>query len=141
MKIVQAKFEETIPYQKGAVEGVVAAPASLVSWHPWVDRVSLFEEKGFLYRRSHIMGGEVELIEKYWKADEADQSVFHFQAVQGLWADLRYRTKIELREAEEGCHITWMGRLVTDSESDEKDQMLSFYKEGIAGLLGFLGDN
>lgn len=138
MKIIGASVEKTLPFEREQVRQLVAAPALIVNWHPWVDHISIFEQKGLLYRKAHLLSGGAELIEKYWAEEEGDE--YHFQAVQGLWSDFRYRSKIHLEDAGEGCKIVWQGRLMKPEEEDEKEQMEQFYEEGLRGLETLLAD-
>lgn len=136
MKILGAEVETFLPHDAATVRRFVAAPALIVNWHPWVERVSIFEEKGLLYRKSSLFGGETELVEKYWVDEDGDE--FHYQVVQGLWAEHRYRSKICIEACEDGCKVVWQGRLMTDSPEDESEQMEAFYREGLEGLKAFL---
>ncbi|MDQ8203318.1 SRPBCC family protein [Pelagicoccus sp. SDUM812003] len=139
MKIIGSTVEATLPFEREKVRRIVGAPALIVNWHPWVDQISIIEQQGLLYRKARLMGGETELIEKFWEVDGQDE--FHFQAVQGLWADYRYRSKIRLEDAEGGrCKVVWQGRLMKKDEEDEKEQMDQFYESGLAGLEELLAD-
>lgn len=138
MKILGAEVEKVLPYDIETVRRYLSAPALIVNWHPWVEEVSIFEQKGLIYRRSTLAGGETELVEKFW--EEENGSEFHYQVVQGLWADNRYRSKISLSRCGEGCEISWQGRLMTDDADDESEQMEAFYEQGLEGLQAFLAD-
>lgn len=138
MKIIGTTVEATLPFGRDKVRQIMAAPALIVNWHPWVDQISIFEQQGLFYRKAHLMGSDTELIEKYWAEPNEDE--FHFQAVQGLWSDYRYRSKIQLEDAGEGCKLTWQGRLMKEDEEDEKDQMEAFYQNGIRGLEELLAE-
>lgn len=138
MKILGAEIEKILPFEIETVQRYLAAPALIVNWHPWIEEVSIFEQKGLLYRRSKLSDGETELVEKFW-TDETERE-FHFQVVQGLWADFRYRSKISLTECEEGCVVSWQGRLMTEAPDDESEQMEAFYEQGLEGLKSFLED-
>lgn len=138
MKIIDATVEATLPFGRDKVRHVVAAPALIVDWHPGVDRISIFEQKGLLYRKAHLKGWDAEIVEKCWA--EPNQDEFHFQAVQGFWSDCLYRSKMQLEDADEGCKLIWQGRLMKADETDEKDQMQAFYESGIRGLEAFLAE-
>lgn len=138
MKILGASVEREIPYEKDTVLRFISAPALIVNWHPWIEKVSIFEEQGLQFRRSEISGGESELIEKYWEDKEHDE--FHYQVVQGLWSDFRYRSKIGVEACEGGSRVSWQGRLMTSEPDDEDEQMEAFFEEGLNGLEEFLAD-
>lgn len=132
MKILGASAEAIFPHEKEKVLRVVGAPGLIVNWHPWIERISIIEQQGLIYRKAILSGGETELVEKYWNEEGEDE--FHYQAVQGLWSDFRYRSKIRVDECEEGCKVTWEGRLIKEEAEDEADQMENFYQEGLRGL-------
>lgn len=138
MKILGASVERDLPYEKETVLRFISAPALIVNWHPWIEKVSIFEEQGLQFRRAEIAGGESELIEKYW--EDKDHDEFHYQVVQGLWSDFRYRSKISVEECEGGSRVSWQGRLMTSEPDDEDEQMEAFFEEGLAGLEEFLAD-
>ncbi len=138
MKILGASVERELPYDKETVRRFISAPALIVNWHPWIEKVSIFEEQGLQFRRAEIAGGESELIEKYWEDREHDE--FHYQVVQGLWAEFRYRSKISVCECEGGSKVSWQGRLMTNEPEDEDEQMEAFFEEGLNGLEAFLAD-
>lgn len=138
MKILGASVERELPYSKEEVERIIAAPGLIVNWHPWIEKISIYEEQGLRYRRSTLTGGETELIEKYWEDEEHDE--FHYQVVEGLWAEHRYRTKIRIEETEGGSRISWQGRLITSKPEDEDEQMEAFFEEGLDGLEELLAD-
>lgn len=138
MKVLQASVDRELPYEKETVERFVAGPALIVSWHPWIEKVSIFDKEGLSFRRSTLVGGETELVERCWQ-DEVDD-VFHFQVVNGLWAENHYRTKISVRACEGGSRVSWRGRLVTRKPMDEEEQMKAYFEEGLKGLDDFLSD-
>ncbi len=138
MKILGASVERDLPYEKETVLRFISAPALIVNWHPWIEKVSIFEEQGLQFRRAEIAGGESELIEKYW--EDKDHDEFHYQVVQGLWSDFRYRSKISVEECEGGSRVSWQGRLMTSEPDDEDEQMEAFFEEGLNGLEEFLSD-
>ncbi len=138
MKILGASVERELPYDKETVRRFISSPALIVNWHPWIDKVSIFEEQGLQFRRAEISGGESELIEKYWEDQEHDE--FHYQVVQGLWSEFRYRSKISVCECEGGSKVSWQGRLMTNEPEDEDEQMEAFFEEGLNGLEAFLAD-
>lgn len=138
MKILGASVERELPYDKEVVVRFVSAPALIVNWHPWIEKVSIFEEQGLQFRRSTLVGGESELVEKFWQDNDGDE--FHYQVVRGLWADQRYRSKIEVVDCEIGCRVSWQGRLMTSEPEDEDEQMEAFFEEGLNGLEEFLAD-
>ncbi|EDY80648.1 hypothetical protein VDG1235_264 [Verrucomicrobiia bacterium DG1235] len=138
MKILGASVERRLPYDKEMVRRFISAPALIVNWHPWVEKISIFEEEGLLYRKSILSGGETELVEKFW--EDEDQDEFHYQVVQGLWSDCRYRSKISLESCEDGSIVSWQGRLMMSEPDDESEQMEAFYEEGLRGLEEFLAD-
>lgn len=138
MKILGASVEREFPYEKEMVRRFVSAPALIVNWHPWIEKISIFEEKGLLYRKSILTGGDTEIVEKFWEDESGDE--FHFQVVQGLWSDCRYRSKISVESCEGGSRVSWQGRLMTSEPEDESEQMEAFYEEGLNGLEAFLAD-
>lgn len=138
MKILGASVQREFPYDKETVSRFISAPALIVNWHPWIEKVSIFEEQGLQFRRSEISGGESELIEKYWEDAEHDE--YHYQVVQGLWSDFRYRSKISVEACEGGSRVSWQGRLMTSEPGDEDEQMEAFFEEGLNGLEVFLAD-
>ncbi|MDQ8184430.1 hypothetical protein [Pelagicoccus sp. SDUM812002] len=138
MKILGASIERELPYEKELVLRFVAAPAMIVNWHPWIEKVSIFEEQGLQFRRSEISGGNSELIEKYWQDEDGDE--FHYQVVRGLWSDFRYRSKISVETCKGGSLVSWQGRLMTNKPDDEVEQMEAFFEEGLNGLEVFLAD-
>ncbi len=138
MKILGASVEREVPYDKETVLRFISAPAMIVNWHPWIEKVSIFEEQGLQFRRSEISGGDSELIEKYWRDEDSDE--FYYQVVQGLWSDFRYRSKIRVEGCQGGSRISWQGRLMTNEPEDEDEQMEAFFEEGLNGLEDFLAD-
>lgn len=136
MQIVGAKVETVLPFEKERVARLLGAPASIVNWHPWVEQVAIFEQQGLLYRKSVLSAGGAELVEKYW--EEKGEGAFHYQAVQGLWADHRYRSRIQLADDPQGCKVSWEGRLMKERPEDEKEQMQSYYERGLEGLSALL---
>ena len=132
MKIVSASAESVFPYPKEKLLRVVGAPGLIVNWHPWIESITISEMQGLVCRRARLAGGETELVEKFWNEEGANE--FHFQAVQGFWADYRYRSKILVEEVEGGCKVTWQGRLMMEEPEDEEEQMKNFYREGLRGL-------
>ncbi|MBK1880557.1 SRPBCC family protein [Pelagicoccus mobilis] len=138
MKILGASIEREIPFSKEEVERILAAPGLIVNWHPWIEEISIFEEQGLRYRRSTLTGGETELVEKFWEDEEHDE--FHYQAVDGLWAENRYRTKIRVESIDGGSRISWQGRLMTSEPEDEDEQMEAFFEEGLNGLEELLAE-
>ncbi|MBC2605647.1 hypothetical protein [Pelagicoccus albus] len=139
MKIVDATVIREFPYSKETVCRFFSAPALIVSWHPWIETVSIFDKCGLSFRRATLSGGETELVEKYW-SDQNDEEFF-YQVVEGLWSDYRYRSKVLVESTgEESCRITWEGRLMLQKPEDEKEQMEAFFSEGLDGLEVFLAD-
>lgn len=136
MKILGASVERILPFDGALVRRFLSAPALIVNWHPWIESVSIFEQEGLLYRKSVLSDGETELVEKFW--EDENGSDYHYQVVQGLWADCRYRSKINVEDTEDGCIVTWQGRLMTAAPEDESEQMESFYEEGLDGFVSFL---
>lgn len=138
MKILGASVERELPYSKEEVERIIAAPALIVNWHPWIEKISIYEEQGLRYRRSTLAGGDTELVEKYWEDEDSDE--FHYQVVDGLWSEHRYRTKIRVEATESGSRVFWQGRLMTSKPEDEDEQMEAFFEEGLNGLEELLAD-
>lgn len=136
MKILGASVEREFPYSKETLRRFIAAPALIVNWHPWIEKVSIFEEKGLQFRRCEIMGGDSELIEKFWEDQGGDE--FHYQVVRGLWSEFRYRSKLRVEECAGGSRVSWQGRLMTSDPGDEDEQMEAFFEEGLNGLEEFL---
>lgn len=132
MKIIDASIEAILPYPKEMVHRLVSAPALIADWHPSVEQVRIFEQKGLLYRKAVLLDDGAELFEKCWS--EQEDVNYHFQAVQGLWAEAHYRSKIRLDECGDGCKVTWQGRLMSPSTGREKERMQEYYKEGLRGL-------
>ena len=138
MQIIGAKVEKILPFRRDQVARVLRAPALIVNWHPWVDQVTIFEQQGLLYRKALLSGGGAELIEKYW--DDEDLGEYHYQSVQGLWADYRYRSRIQIEEDPAGCKVSWEGRLMKEHPEDELEQMEQYYERGLEGLGSLLGE-
>lgn len=138
MKILGASVERDLPHSKAAVERFFAAPAVIVSWHPWIEKVSIYEEGGLSYRRSTLTGGDTEIVEKFWHDPKKDE--FHCHVVEGLWSEYRYRSKVRIEEIEGGCRILWEGRLMISEPEDEDEQMEAFFEEGLNGLEELLAD-
>jgi len=136
MKVVGAAIERILPHDAEKARSYLALPAVIVNWHPWVEKVSLFEKHGFDYRRIVLFGGQTELVEKFWQDEHAGN--FHFQVVKGLWMEELYRSKISVEARDGSCVVSWQGRLMTDSPEDESDQMEAFYEEGLSGFEAFL---
>ncbi len=132
MKVIDASVETILPFDADAVIRLVSAPAELANWHPWVKRIALYEQGGLLYRRASFVGTDAELVEKVWQEDGHNE--FHFQAVQGLWSDCLYRSKILVDQHEEGCKVTWQGRLLRETSKGESEQVESYFREGLRGL-------
>lgn len=139
MKIIDAQIESFIPHPREKVLQVVSDPTLIMSWHPWIERVAIYEQKGLVYRRLGFLGGEIELVEKLWSGE--DEDTFHTQSVQGLWADYRYRSRIVVSECPDGCNLRWQGRLLKDKAADEAAQMEDFFREGLRGLRDLLGES
>lgn len=138
MKILGASVERELAFSKEEVERILSAPGLIVSWHPWIEKISIYEEQGLRYRRSTLTGGESELIEKYWADEEHDE--FHYQVVEGLWSEFRYRSKIRVEKSEGGSRVSWQGRLMTKEPGDEDEQMEAFFEEGLNGLEALLSE-
>ncbi len=132
MKVIDASVETVLPFDAEAVARLVSEPAEIANWHPWVQRIALYEQGGLLYRRSSFVGAESEIVEKVWRGEERNE--FHFQAVQGLWSDCLYRSKIRIDEHEDGCRVTWQGRMMRGPRSGDEEQVETYFREGLRGL-------
>ena len=136
MKVIDASVETILPHKAEKVLRLVSVPSEIASWHPWVKRIAIYEQQGLLYRRASFVGTDEELVEKLWQDD--NEGAFHSQSVQGLWADCLYRSKIQIRDHEEGCVVTWRGRLLRERSGGEAEQVETFYREGLRGLNDLL---